>query len=326
MEKAMSEEATCKHLIDTSFFLGIQSEVQLVESGGDTKRPGDSLHLSCQASGFTFSSFEMNWVRQAPGKGLEWVAYISGGSSSIYLDKVKGRFTVSRDNSNSQLYLQMNNLKPEDTAVYYCARDTVRGFPLHHLCKAKFVSSSYLKPQVSHLTQTSWHGTQSSIQTHPTTMPSFLLMLLALAASSSSVLSQVVLTQTSDTVLKKPRESHKLSCATSGFDINSYWMGWIRQKPGKGLEWLVWYYDTKSGNSYYSSAIQGRFTASKSGSDFYLQMNSLAAEDTAVYYCARDTVSNQRSNWLSLEGILKGLESPSTSPVKPPGSPSAALK
>uniref|UniRef100_A0A670K8K8 Ig-like domain-containing protein n=1 Tax=Podarcis muralis TaxID=64176 RepID=A0A670K8K8_PODMU len=89
-------------------------------------------------------------------------------------------------------------------------------------------------------------------------------------------------------VLKKPGESHKLSCATAGFDINSYWMGWIRQKPGKGLEWLVWYYS--SGSNYYSSEIQGRFTASKSGSNFDLQMNSLKGDDTAVYYCARDTV------------------------------------
>ncbi|CAD7679439.1 unnamed protein product [Nyctereutes procyonoides] len=107
---------------------GVQGEVQLVESGGDLVKPGGSLRLSCVASGFTFSDYDMSWVRQAPGKGLQWVAGISyDGSSTSYADAVKGRFTISRDNAKNTLYLQMNSLRAEDTAVYYCARGTVRG-------------------------------------------------------------------------------------------------------------------------------------------------------------------------------------------------------
>ncbi|CAD7666499.1 unnamed protein product [Nyctereutes procyonoides] len=109
---------------DTAVYYCVQGEVQLVESGGDLVKPGGSLRLSCVASGFTFSSNDMDWVRQAPGKGLQWVAGISyGGSSTRYADAVKGRFTISRDNAKNTLYLQMNSLRAEDTAVYYCARD-----------------------------------------------------------------------------------------------------------------------------------------------------------------------------------------------------------
>nr|8DCN_A Chain A, BINTOXB/9 Fab heavy chain [Mus musculus]8DCN_D Chain D, BINTOXB/9 Fab heavy chain [Mus musculus] len=98
-------------------------QVQLQQSGAELARPGASVKMSCKASGYTFTSYTMHWVKQRPGQGLEWIGYINPSNDyTSYNQKFKDKATLTADKSSSTAYMQLSSLTSEDSAVYYCAR------------------------------------------------------------------------------------------------------------------------------------------------------------------------------------------------------------
>nr|NDP17708.1 immunoglobulin gamma heavy chain [Bos taurus] len=99
---------------------GVLSQVQLRESGPSLVKPSQTLALTCTVSGFSLSDQAVGWVRQAPGKALEWLGSIDTGGSTGYNPGLKSRLSITKDNSKSQVSLSVSSVTTEDSATYYC--------------------------------------------------------------------------------------------------------------------------------------------------------------------------------------------------------------
>ncbi|KAH0626212.1 hypothetical protein JD844_001049 [Phrynosoma platyrhinos] len=231
---------------------GVFLDVQLTSSGPGMLRPGGTLNLLCRVKGFSISTryYDWNWIRQPPGKGLEWVAQIypySGGKG--YAPSLMSRSTISSDTSKNEFSLQLSSVTLEDSAVYFCVRrDTCNTFT----GEAKISKADGM-----------------------------LGVLLA----------EITLIQSADKEMK-PEQTLSLTCTISGLPIateHMYWQ-WFQQLIGKAPKWMGWIYPL-SGAKYTDEALQGRIvlSADKSKNEVYLQLSSLTFEDSAMYYCTRDT-------------------------------------
>nr|NDP08444.1 immunoglobulin mu heavy chain [Bos taurus] len=111
---------------------GVLSQVQLRESGPSLVKPSQTLSLTCTVSGFSLSTSDVGWVRQAPGKALECLGGVDGSGSTSFNPALKSRLSITKDNSKSQVSLSLSSVTIEDTATYYCVKDVgVGGFGCH---------------------------------------------------------------------------------------------------------------------------------------------------------------------------------------------------
>nr|NDP04776.1 immunoglobulin mu heavy chain [Bos taurus] len=107
---------------------GVLSQVQLRESGPSLVKPSQTLSLTCTASGFSLSDKAVGWIRQAPGKALEWLGSIDTGGNTGYNPGLKSRLSITKDNSKSQVSLSVNSVTTEDSATYYCVKSGGAGY------------------------------------------------------------------------------------------------------------------------------------------------------------------------------------------------------
>ncbi|KTF81241.1 hypothetical protein cypCar_00041517, partial [Cyprinus carpio] len=205
----MMSKSICLFIIVVILTQGISGdEIRLDQSPAEIKRPGETVKISCKISGFTMTDYNMHWIRQKPGKALEWIGRVDSGRSSR-----------------------------SDYLIYDVAYSNEKFNTLSHADRT-------------------------------------------MSSKLHSVYSQVVLTQSEQSVVVSPGASYKLTCDCSGFTLSSYRMHWIRQAPGKGLEWILYYYtDSEKGSA---QSVQGR--ASQSSSNLYLHMSQLKTEDTQYVY------------------------------------------
>ncbi|CAM2094877.1 unnamed protein product [Caretta caretta] len=111
---------TCSKFIMSQ---GVRSQVKLLQTGAAQVKPSQTLRLTCSVSGYSLTSSgnAVSWVRQPPGKGLEWLSIVYWDDDKGYHESLKNRLTISRDTSKSEVYLEMRGMEAGDSGSYYCA-------------------------------------------------------------------------------------------------------------------------------------------------------------------------------------------------------------
>nr|3JUY_A Chain A, 3B3 single chain variant HIV-1 antibody [Homo sapiens]3JUY_B Chain B, 3B3 single chain variant HIV-1 antibody [Homo sapiens]3JUY_C Chain C, 3B3 single chain variant HIV-1 antibody [Homo sapiens]3JUY_D Chain D, 3B3 single chain variant HIV-1 antibody [Homo sapiens]3JUY_E Chain E, 3B3 single chain variant HIV-1 antibody [Homo sapiens]3JUY_F Chain F, 3B3 single chain variant HIV-1 antibody [Homo sapiens] len=231
-------------------------QVQLVQSGAEVKKPGASVKVSCQASGYRFSHFTVHWVRQAPGQRFEWMGWINPyNGNKEFSAKFQDRVTFTADTSANTAYMELRSLRSADTAVYYCARVGEWGWDD--------------SPYDNYYMDVWGKGTTVIVSSGGGGSG---------GGGSGGGGSEIVLTQAPGTLSLSPGERATFSCRSS-HSIRSRRVAWYQHKPGQAPRLVI------HGVSNRASGISDRFSGSGSGTDFTLTITRVEPEDFALYYC-----------------------------------------
>ncbi|RVE69325.1 hypothetical protein OJAV_G00076830 [Oryzias javanicus] len=112
-------------LVFLLFLQGVWSQIKLDQSPNVVKRPGETVKMSCVMSGFDMTEYYIHWIRQKPGRALEWIGRMDAGNNSpTYSSSFQDRFLMTEVVSSSSQYLEISRLTAEDSAVYFCARES----------------------------------------------------------------------------------------------------------------------------------------------------------------------------------------------------------
>nr|7QT4_A Chain A, Antibody heavy chain [Mus musculus] len=115
--------------------------------------------------------------------------------------------------------------------------------------------------------------------------------------------------------LVKPGASVTVSCKSSGYTFTSYWVHWVKQRPGQGLEWIGRIHPSDSDTNY-NQKFKGKatLTVDKSSTTAYIHLSSLTSEDSAVYYCAIEAITTVITTDYWGQGTTLTVSSAKTTP------------
>lgn len=102
-----------------------------------------------------------------------------------------------------------------------------------------------------------------------------------------------------------PGSSITLDCEVSGYNINDHHLSWVRQAMGGKLVYIASF---RTGyTTYIANEFKGRVIPTTSGSTAKLTINALATTDTAMYYCARSTVTQDELFFVQYLGSCRNI-------------------